>query len=44
MNTEGVSPQWNLVIPVLELNANTGITNATNNPNPSGTIDLYEED
>ena len=44
MNTEGVSPQWNLVIPVLELNSNTGITNATNNPNPSGEIDLYEED
>ena len=43
-NTEGRSPVWNLVIPVEELNTNTGITTATNNPNPTGLIPVWSEE
>lgn len=40
-NTEGRSPQWNIVISRLETQANMGITDATNNPDPSGQIPLW---
>ena len=36
LNTTGRSPQWNFCIPLSELQANTGITSDTNNPDPTG--------
>lgn len=39
LNTDGRSPQWNFVITRLEYQSNTGITDATNNPDPSDFIE-----
>ena len=36
LNTIGRSPQWNFCIPLSELQANTGISSDTNNPDPTG--------
>ena len=40
-NSEGRSPQWNIVITRAEFQANKGITEATNNPDPSGKLILW---
>lgn len=37
-NTEGRSPQWNFVINRAEFQANSGIDESTNNPDPSGLL------
>lgn len=42
-NTDGRSPQWNIVITRGEFQSNTGITSATNNPDPSGLLKLWSE-
>ncbi len=42
-NTVGRSPEWNIVITRAEFQSNTGITDATNNPDPSQVISLWEE-
>lgn len=40
-NTNGRSPQWNIVInQVGEMSSNSGITDATNNPDPSGKLEV----
>lgn len=39
-NTDGRSPQWNVVIGRGEFQANTGITDATNNPSPAGKLEV----
>ena len=41
-NTVGRSPQWNIVITRAEFQSNTAITDANNNPDPSGTIKLAQ--
>ena len=41
-NSEGRSPQWNIVITRGEFQANKGITDATNNPDPSNTLTLWD--
>ena len=41
-NSEGRSPQWNFVITRAEFQANKGITEATNNPDPSGKLVLWD--
>lgn len=41
-NSEGRSPQWNIVITRGEFQSNKGITEATNNPDPSGTLTLWD--
>ena len=41
-NSEGRSPQWNIVITRGEFQSNKGITDATNNPDPSGTLVLWD--
>lgn len=41
-NCEGRSPQWNIVITRGEFQSNKGITDATNNPDPSGTLTLWD--
>lgn len=41
-NTEGRSPQWNIVITRAEFQSNTAINDTNNNPDPSGKIDLVE--
>ena len=38
-NTEGRSPQWNIVITRAEFQSNTAINDSNNNPDPSGKID-----
>lgn len=43
LNCEGRSPQWNIVITRGEFQSNTGITSATNNPDPSGLLPLWTE-
>lgn len=40
-NSEGRSPQWNIVITRAEFQANKGITESTNNPDPSGKLTLW---
>ena len=40
-NSEGRSPQWNIVITRAEFQANKGITESTNNPDPSGKLILW---
>ena len=35
-DTDGRSPQWNIVIPRTELQSNSGINDYLNNPDPSG--------
>lgn len=40
-NSDGPSPQLNIVISRLEYQANTGITDITNNPDPSGKLVLW---
>lgn len=42
-NSEGRSPQWNVVITRGEFQNNVGITNETNNPDPSGLLPLWSE-
>ena len=42
LNTEGRSPQWNIVITRAEFQSNTAINDTNNNPDPSGKIDLAE--
>ena len=37
-NTDGRSPQWNIVITRGEFQSNKGITTATNNPDPSDKV------
>ena len=41
-NCEGRSPQWNIVVTRGEFQANKGITEDTNNPDPSGTLTLWD--
>lgn len=41
-NTEGRSPQWNIVITRAEFQSNTAISDNNNNPDPSGKIDLAQ--
>ena len=36
LNTTGRSPQWNICIPLSELQTNIGITSDDNNPDPTG--------
>jgi len=38
INCEGIKPNWNLVIPLTEMNSNNAITDDTNNPDPTGTV------
>lgn len=40
-NSEGRSPQWNIVITRGEFQSNKGITEETNNPDPSNTLTLW---
>jgi hypothetical protein len=40
LNTVGRSPQWNIVVTRREFQNNTGITEETNNPDPSDKIKL----
>ncbi len=42
-NTTSRSPQWNIVITRGETQANSGITNELNNPDPSETIPVWSE-
>lgn len=42
LNTNGRSPQWNIVIPRNELQNNRGISQETNNPDPEKTIPLWQ--
>ena len=41
--TDGRSPQWNIVVTRAEFQSNTAITDATNNPDPSGKIPMAQE-
>lgn len=41
-NTDGRSPQWNIVITRAEFQSNTAINDTNNNPDPSGKIKLAE--
>ncbi|MBR6054770.1 MAG: RagB/SusD family nutrient uptake outer membrane protein [Bacteroidales bacterium] len=43
LNTEGPSPQWNIVIPISETNYNSGIPENKNNPDPSGLLTPWEK-
>lgn len=43
LNCEGRSPQWNFVITRGEFQSNKGITDETNNPDPSGLLPLWVE-
>lgn len=43
-NSEGRSPQWNIVVTRGEFQSNKGITDATNNPDPSNTLTLWVEE
>ena len=42
LNTEGRSPQWNIVITRAEFQSNTAINDKNNNPDPSGKIKLAQ--
>lgn len=44
LNCEGRSPQWNIVITRGETQANKGIPETLNNPDPSGYVDLWVEE
>lgn len=41
LNTEGRSPFWNIVITQQETNNNLAIPTTINNPDPTGTVDLW---
>ena len=41
-DTDGRSPQWNIVVTRAEFQSNKGITDNTNNPDPSGTIPMAD--
>ena len=41
LNTEGRSPFWNIVITQQETNNNLQIPATQNNPDPTGTVDLW---
>ena len=41
-NTDGRSPQWNIVITRAEFQSNTAINDTNNNPDPSGKIELAQ--
>ena len=38
LNTDGPSPEWNIVIPFTEIESNQGISESQNNPDPSHLI------
>lgn len=42
LNTDGRSPQWNIVITRAEFQSNTAIDDTNNNPDPSGKIELAQ--
>lgn len=42
-NTEGRSPQWNIVITRSEFQSNTGINQSLNNPDPTSTLVKWSE-
>ena len=42
-NTEGRSPQWNIVITRSEFQSNTAINQANNNPDPTATMIPWTE-
>ena len=42
-NCTGRSPQWNIVIPRVEMQANTAITQSLNNPDPTGKLKAWTE-
>ena len=42
-NSKGRNPQWNFVITRGEFQSNKGITDKTNNPDPSGLLELWTE-
>ena len=37
MNVKGIKPNWNLVIPISEMDANAALQ-GFNNPDPTGTV------
>ena len=41
--TDGRSPQWNIVITRAEFQSNTAIKGSNNNPDPSSTIPMADE-
>ena len=41
-NSEGRSPQWNIVVTNGEFQYNAGIDSSTNNPDPSGKLPLWD--
>lgn len=43
LNCQGRSPEWNFVITRGEFQSNTGINDATNNPDPSDKVELWIE-
>ena len=40
-NSDGRSPQWNIVVTNGEFQYNAGIDSSTNNPDPSGKLVLW---
>ena len=44
LNTDGRSPQWNIVITRAEFQSNTAINDSNNNPDPSGKIKTADEE
>ena len=41
LNSEGPSPQWNIVVTNAEFQYNSAIITSTNNPDPSGLLTLW---
>ena len=41
LNSEGRSPQWNIVVTNAEFQYNSAIITSTNNPDPSGLLTLW---
>jgi hypothetical protein len=44
LNSEGRSPQWNIVVTNAEFQYNSAIITSTNNPYPSGLLTLWSGD
>lgn len=42
-NTDGIAPWFNVCINYNETNSNSGITKESNNPDPTGKVELWEE-